>query len=194
MAPPPLKSTPLKAKPKSLKALDAEEWKGWSKIDSFWLRASGRPKAQTRAYVAHDYEYLYVGVEADEPLVPTISAREAWSNDHIEMLVDRSDGRIYQVIASPGSETVFLLDRRRSEPKGIVVRDAVEKGKGWRLFFALPLDDLKPNMQLTPVTLKMEIARVRKAGDEYSTWTPIDTNFFERASYGTVILDFSWTK
>ena len=194
VAPPPLKSTPLKAKPKSLKALDAEEWKGWSKIDSFWLRASGRPKAQTRAYVAHDYEYLYVGVEADEPLVPTISAREAWSNDHIEMLVDRSDGRIYQVIASPGSETVFLLDRRRSEPKGIVVRDAVEKGKGWRLFFALPLDDLKPNMQLTPVTLKMEIARVRKAGDEYSTWTPIDTNFFERASYGTVILDFSWTK
>ena len=194
MPPPPLKSAPLKAKPKSLVALDAEEWKGWAKTDPFWLRASGRPKAQTRAYVAHDYEYLYVGIEADEPLVPQISGREAWSNDHIELLVDRSDGRIYQVIAAPRSETVFLLDRRRDQAKGIVVHDAVEKGKGWKLFVALPLDDLKPNMQLTPVTLKMEIARVRKAKDEYSTWTPIDTGFFERASYGTVILDFSWTK
>ena len=194
IAPPPLKSTPLKVKPKSLSVLDAEEWKGWSKTDPFWLRRSGRPKAQTRAYVAHDYEYLYVGIEADEPLVPSISGNEAWSNDHVELLVDRSDGRIYQVIASPKSQTVFLLDRRRDEPKGIVVRDAVEPGKGWKVFLAVPLDDLKPNMQLTPVTLKLEIARVRKADDECSTWTPIDTGFFERKSYGTVILDFSWTK
>ena len=194
MAPPPLKSTPLKTRPRSLAAIDPDEWKGWSKTDPFWRRAEGRPKAQTRAYVAHDYEYLYVGIEADEPLEPSLAGKEAWSNDHIELLADRSDGRIYQVIASPKSETVFLLDRRRAEPKGIVVRDAVEKGKGWKLFIAVPLDDLKPNMQLTPVTLKMEIARVRKAGDEYSTWTPIDTGFFERKSYGTVILDFSWTK
>ena len=194
MAPPPLKSTPLKTKPRSLAALDADEWKGWTKADPFWLRASGRPKAQTQAYVAHDYEYLYLGIEADEPLVPSIAGREAWSNDHIELLVDRSDGRIYQVIAAPNSETVFLLDRRRDAPKGIVVHDAVEKGKGWKLFIAVPLDDLKPNMQLAPVTLKMEIARVRKANEEYSTWTPIDTGFFERKSYGTVILDFSWTK
>ena len=42
--------------------------------------------------------------------------------------------------------------------------------------------------------LALEIARVRKANDECSTWMPIDTNFFERKSYGTVILDFSWTK
>ena len=89
---------------------------------------------------------------------------------------------------------MFLLDRRRDEPKGIVVRDAVEPGKGWKVFLAVPLDDLKPNMQLTPVTLKLEIARIRKADDECSAWTPIDTGFFERKSYGTVVLDFSWTK
>lgn len=194
IAPPPLKSKPLKVKPKSLSTLDAEEWKGWAKTDPFWLRRSGRPKAQTRAYVAHDYEYLYVGVDAEEPLIPSISGSEAWSNDHIELLVDRSDGLIYQVIASPKSQTVFLLDRRRDEPKGIVVRDAVEPGKGWKVFLAVPLDDLKPNMQLTPVTLKLEIARIRKTDDECSAWTPIDTGFFERKSYGTVVLDFSWTK
>ena len=194
MMPLPLKSTPLKTKPKSLASICPEEWKDWTRIDSFWLRAAGLPKAQTRAYIAHDYEYLYVGIDADEPMSFSRKGREAWSNDHIELLVDRSDGRIYQVIAAPESETVFLLDRRRDEPKGIVVHDVAEEGKGWKLFLALPLDDLKPNMQLTPVTLKMEIARVRKANDEYSTWTPVDTGFFERKNYGTVILDFSWTR
>jgi hypothetical protein len=193
IAPPPLKSTPLKSRPKSLVAIDPEEWKGWAKTDPFWLRAAGRPQAQTRAYIAHDYEYFYMGIEADEPNAPRLSGQEAWSNDHIELLVDRSDGHVYQVIAAPKSETVLLLDRKRNEAKGIVVKDAVDTGKGWKLFMAVPLDDLKPNMQLTPVTLKMEIARVRKANSEYSTWTPIDTGFFELGSYGTVILDFSWT-
>ena len=131
LMPPPLKSTPLKAKPRSLFALNADEWKEWTKIDSFWLRASGRPKAQTRAYIAHDYEYLYVGIDAEEPLVPFIAGTEAWSNDHIEILVDRSDGHIYQAIAAPNSETVFLLDRRRENAKGIVVRDDVDMGRGW---------------------------------------------------------------
>jgi len=190
----PLKSFPLKKKPRSLTALDAAEWKDWAKIDSFWLTGSGRPKAQTKAYVAHDYEYLYIGVEADEPLTPSHAGREAWSNDHVELLVERSDGRIYQVIAAPDSETIYLLDRHRGEPKGIVTRDAVEPGKGWKVFLAVPLDDLKPNMQLTPVTLKLELARVRKAGDEKSAWTPLETGFFERKSYGTVILDYAWTK
>lgn len=190
----PLKSTPLKEKPKSLKALDATEWTGWSKIDSFWLNGSGRPTAQTRAYLAHDYEYLYVGYDVAEPQVPSLAGKEAWSNDHVEMLVDRSDGRIYQVIAAPRSETIFLLDRHRDLPKGIIVREAVQPGKGWQLFMAIPLDDLKPNMQLTPVTLKLELGRIRKAGDERSAWTPLETGFFERKNYGTVILDYSWTK
>ena len=190
----PLKSVPLKVKPKSLTALDADEWKGWAKIDSFWLLRQGRPKAQTKAYLAHDYEYLYVGIEADEPGVPSIAGNEAWSNDNIELLVERSDGQIYQVIAAPKSETVFLLDRRRDAPKGIVVKEDLEPGKGWKIFMAVPLDDLKPNMQLTPVKLKLELARIRKIGDERSAWTPIEGNFFERKSYGTVILDFSWTK
>jgi len=192
--PVPLKSAPLRKKPRSLTALDAAEWKGWAKIDSFWMLGSGRPKAQTKAFLAHDYEYLYVGIEADEPLTPSHAGKEAWSNDHAELLVERSDGRIYQVIAAPDSETVLLLDRKRAEPKGVVVKDAVESGKGWKLFLAVPLDDLKPNMQLTPVTLKLELARIRKAGDERSAWTPIETGFFERKSYGTVILDYSWTK
>ena len=192
--PPPLKSVPLKRKPKSLVALDAAEWRDWAKIGSFWLRAAGRPKAQTRAFVAHDYEYLYVGIDADEPLTPMFAGREAWSNDHLELLVERSDGLIYQVIVAPRSETVYLLNRRREDPKGIVARTAEKPGKGWQAFLAVPLDDLKPNMQLTPVALRLELARIRKAGDEYSTWTPIETGFYERKNYGTVILDYSWTK
>ena len=70
----------------------------------------------------------------------------------------------------------------------------VESGKGWKVFFAVPLDDLKPNMQLTPVTLKLEIARDRKGEQERSAWTPLEGGFFERKNYGTVILDFDWSK
>ena len=59
---------------------------------------------------------------------------------------------------------------------------------------AILLDDLKPNMQLTPVSLNLEIVRIRKVGEERSSWTPLDGGFFERKNYGTVILDYPWTK
>lgn len=190
--PAPIRSKPLKQKPNSLKKVDATEWRNWTKIDRFIGLGGIRLKAQTRAYVAHDYEHIYIGVEADEPNEKvSASAAEAWANDHVEVLVDRPDGVIYQVAADVKERMLFFLNRASSEAtKGIVTHSEVVPGKCWRIFVALPVDALKFDMQHTPVNMKLEIARSRCNPAENSAWTPLERMFHEREKFGTVILDF----
>ena len=194
--PPPLRSRPLKAKPRSLERIDPEEWKGWARTTPFMSLGSGRPKAQTVVSVAHDYEYMYFGIEAEEPAKPVLSGMEAWSNDNLQILVRRPDDKVYQVIVDPAGRYVHLLDRVRdmSGNDGIVGRGEVVGGRCWRAFFAVPIDGLKFDMQRTPVTVRAEFARERKGVQERSAWTPLEGNYFEGRNYGTIVLDFNWSR
>ena len=189
--PPPLRSTRLRTKPRSLARIDAEEWQNWSRIDRFEKVKSGVAKARTRAYIAHDYEYIYVGVEAEEPGRKPICPHDvAYRNEHVELMLMRPDKKLYQVIADPTGRWHFYLARHSSdEHGGIIVRTEVEPDKGWRIFFAVPVDALRFNMQVTPVVIDADMFRVRLDPSEESGWTPVD-GFFETSRYGQLVFDF----
>ena len=191
--PEPLRSRPLKSKPKSLRKLDFAEWQGWAKADRFLRVRNGKVKADTRVYVAHDYEYLYVGFDADEPdRKPFGVNTEPTANDHAEVMVVRPDEILYQAVGDVKGRTALYLQRKPASAAKIVLRNETVPGKGWRAFFALPIDDLKFDMQRTPVTIKADFCRARKDPAEISAWTPLTNDFFERGNYGTVVLDFNW--
>ena len=192
-APPPLTSKALKSKPKSLREIDAADWKEWAKIDRFVKVGTGRLKADAVAYVAHDYEYLYVAVEASEPnRNPQLAQTAPEQNEHVEVLVRRPDNVTYQVIGDAKGQFAHYRDRKPSQAtEKVVCRGEIVKGKGWRVFFALPIDALKFDMQRTPVVVRYAITRIRRNPLEYSGSAPLG-GFFEYADYGTLILDFNW--
>ena len=193
--PPPLMSRPLKEAPKSLMSLDAAEWAGWAKATPFMGIGSGTVKAQSVAYVAHDYQYLYVGLEAKEPRRNPIAASDdPASNDHFEVLVQRPDNVLYQVIGDVKGRVALYLDGKVSSvTDGIVCRGETVPGLGWRTFFAIPVDKLKFDMQRTPVEIRAEFGRVRRGIErESSAWTPLSGGFNKIADYGRIVLDFNW--
>ena len=190
--PPPLRSKPLKAPPKSLDGIDAAEWKGWTKATPFMGLGSGRPRAQTAVYLAHDRERVYFGIEADEPERPFIFDGEAWASDNVQILIRRPDGKVYQVIADPRGRYAHMLDRVRdkSGKDGIAVCGEVENGRCWRLFIAIPVASLGIDARKAPVSLKATITRERKNYQERSAWSPIEAAYFELDNYGTMVFDF----
>ena len=194
--PPPLHSRPLRNKPKSLIAIDTSEWRDWARIDRFFKLGEGKVRAVTRAYVAHDYEYLYVGVEADQKgAAPNVGNGDPVKNDHMELFVCRPDKLLYQILGDPKERTALYIQGKETVPPSrLVCRGETVPGKGWNLFFAVPIDDLKFDMQRTPVTIRANVCRVRRGlQTELSAWTPLEKGFYDTDRYGTVILDFDWS-
>ncbi len=188
-----LHSKPLKTRPKSLEKLDFNEWQSWAKATRFLKLGEGKVKQQTRAYLAHDYEYLYIGFDADEP-GPVFSGKDvAWANDHVEAVLVRPDEILYQATVDVKGRKGLFLQRNPANAERILTTSEVLPGKGWRIFMALPIDDLKFDMQRTPVTIKIDFCRVSGEPAEASAWTPLKNDFFERGNYGTAILDFNWS-
>ena len=189
--PPPLRSKRLTKRPKSLEKIDAKEWRNWALAAPFVRNKSGAVLAQSRAYFAHDNEYVYVGFEADEPTRPPICGKDyPYQHEHVELFLKNPGGVLHQIIADPVGRVLYYPDRHGTPvPKGFVVTGEVVPDMGWRVFFALPISDLRFNTQFSPVTLSAEVCRDRLSPNEDSAWTPID-GFFDYAGYGTLILDF----
>ena len=195
LMPAPVHSKPLKIKPRSLTRLDASEWQAWPVAKGFVPLGSGVAKADTSVRIAHDYEYLYLGVEAEEPgRAPMDAEADPLQNEHIEVLVQRPDFLVYQVIGDAKGRHSLYLDRKAAtgRPTGIVCRGETVPGRGWRVFFAIPIDSLKFDMQRTPVTIRAEFARDRRVPVERTTWSPLETGYYETGRYGTIDLDFNW--
>ncbi len=193
--PPPLKSRPLKAKPKSLTEIDVLEWGSWAKSSAFVSLGEGRLRAVTRVYAAHDYENLYLGFVAEESgRSPLAADPHPAYNEHCEFLIVRPDGTLYQVLGDAKGRSALYLDKKQADASRVTIHGKDIPGKGWCVFMAIPVDDLKFDMQRTPVTVKAEFCRTRRDPPENACWTPLAHDFFERNLYGTLILDFNWSK
>ena len=195
--PPALRSKRLSKKPVSLTGqLDASEWQNWSKFDR--LQPLGTDtgeiiRASTRAWLAHDYEYIYLAVEASEPTrAPVCNDAAVWRNERIELHIVRPDKKNYQVLGDAnGKIALFLGNGLEADPDGIICKTQTVPGKGWQLFLAVPIEDLRFDMQRTPVTVKGNLCRARlKPDTEYSTWSPCKKAFAETESFSTFIFDF----
>ena len=190
-------SRPLKKAPASLKKIDASEWKGWKELEPFQLNGTDKDgvlHAKTRAWIAHDYEYIYLGVEAEESGTPKMESSQVGRNDHVEVMVVRPDGSIYQVLADAKGHSLLYVNAVQTMPmEGVVVNGEIVPGTGYRVFFALPVNALKFDMQRTPVVVKGDICRVRMFPEkESSAWAPLPGAFNGVKRYGTFVFDFNW--
>ena len=197
--PPPVNSKPVKSKPCSLVKLHSEEWDNWAKLPGKFTRlVQGVAKKGTTAYIAHDYEYMYVGVKCEEDdRGPSAGASAPYQNEHIEICFHRSDGKVVQFMGDVKGRAAYFIERtENSLPKGFVCRgeNCKEWHAGWRVFFAIPLDSLKVDMQRTPVVIRANVCRVRKIGEpELTSWSPMEEHgFYDLPKYGTWVLDFNW--
>ena len=195
--PAPAMSKPLKKPPASLAKINAAEWKGWTELEPFQLNGTdenGVLKAKTRAWLAHDYDYVYIGVEASERRKPVLNSTVPAGNDHLEVIIVRPEGSRYQVIADAKSgKTLYVNAIERDGADKVVVRGEVVPGVGYRMFFAIPVNELKFDMQRTPVRVKGDFFRVRVQPDgENSAWAPLPGAFNDAARYGELVFDFNW--
>ncbi len=194
--PKPLRSKRLAKAPASLNGkLDPAEWQSWRPFTRFQPTGTD-PKAilraGTRAFLAHDYEYIYLAVEAAEPgRAPVCDTQLAWRNERIELLLVRPDQKLYQVLADAQGKTALFINGLQAEPDDILCKAETVPGKGWRLLLAVPVDALKFDMQRTPVVVKANLCRARlKPATEYSSWAPVKKAFNDTSTFGTLIFDF----
>jgi hypothetical protein len=194
--PPPAMSRPLRKAPASLVKLDAGEWSGWKALEPFQLNGTtpdGVLQAKTRAWIAHDYEYVYLGVEAKETRAPLMDYSTVIKNERIEFMMVRPDGSLYQAFADATGHKALYLNGKPVSDAGIITRGEIIPGECYRVFFALPVNELKFDMQRTPVKVKGDVCRVRMdPGRENSAWAPLPGAFKDVSRYGTFVFDFNW--
>ena len=189
-----LVSVPLKSKPASLKKLNAAEWSSWKKFDPlqpFGLDENAILRSRTEAYIAHDFEYIYLGIKAYESRKGIARFGEVTRNERIEFLMVRPDGKLFQVLADTAGRHSIYINGRISELEGVINHAEYVPGMGTNIFLAIPIELLRFDMQRTPVIVKGNLCRVRLSDPvEYSVWSPMAKSFAETQSYGTIVMHF----
>ena len=188
-------STVLKVKPKSLKKIDPAEWEKWTKFERFQpygFNPETILRSRTECYMAHDFEYIYLGIKAYEPTRKPIAKDAAiHRNERIEFLMVRPDNKVFQVITDVTGRNGIYINGMASELEGVISHAEYKPNFGTYIFMAIPIELLRFDMQRTPVIVKANICRARLGAEpELSVWSPMEKGFFETAKYGTLILHF----
>ena len=191
----PLTSTVLKEKPASLKKIAPEEWNKWSKFERlqpYGFDPETILRSRTDCFIAHDYEYIYIGAKAYEPTrKPIANDALIHRNEHIELFIERPDGKLFQVIADVNGNHAVYINSLESELEGVISKAEYKPGVGTYIFIAIPVELLRFDMQRTPVIVKANIFRVRLGADrEYTVWSPLDKAFSNKSQYGSIIMHF----
>ncbi|MBQ9368543.1 MAG: hypothetical protein IJT83_12245 [Victivallales bacterium] len=193
--PEPLISKQLKENPKSLKKIDYDEWQAWGKfgrLQPYGFDLQTILRSRTEGFIAHDYEYIYVGVRAYEPTrEPIANKSDVCANDHVEFFMERSDKKLFQVVVDVKGENAIYVNSLESSLEGVVSHAEYRPGVGTDIFMAIPIKFLKFNMQLTPNTYKCNLYRVRYGAErEYTVWAPVSQGFSERKRFTDIIFNF----
>ena len=196
VVPKPSTSKRLKTKPASLKEINQKEWNSWAVMDRLQLLGTRQDVVlygKTKAFLAHDYEYVYLAAIASEPGRPPIinSSSEVVRNERLEFMIQRPDNKVYQVLADPNGNVSLYIGGRQADPSDIIAKGKIVPGVGYMIFIAIPVDVLKFNMQRTPVIVKANVCRVRMGqAPELTAWAPLRKTFSEVTNYGTWILHY----
>jgi len=193
--PEPLSSKQLKSKPASLKKINVEEWKNWAKfgrLQPYGFDPKTILRSRTEAFIAHDFEYIYIGARCYEPARKPIAERsDICSNERIEFFMERSDKKLFQVVVDVNGSNGIYINSMESALDGVISRAVYTPGVGTDIFMAIPLELLKFNMQVTPNTFRCNLYRVRLgAQQEYTVWAPINQGFNQKSRYSNIIFNF----
>ena len=182
----------LKRKPKSLKKIDTEEWRSWAKFT--FLQPIGFDeqvvlRSRTEGFIAHDREFIYVGVRAYEPSRPPIARRDdPADNERMEFYFERPDRKLFQVVADVKGKHGIYINGMESALEGIVTHVVYTPDVGTDIFLAIPVKCLKIKWDGALVAARCNLCRVRLGQQtEYTVWSPVTRSFSEKARYSRII-------
>ena len=194
--PAPVNSKPLKTAPKSMKEILPDEWTAWTKLPGrFSKTREGRAKYDTKVYLSHDYQYLYFGVVAEDDRGAVIGQRSVVQNDHMEYVIVRPDGAVFQLVADArGLLNLYVDNKAASVPAKTVCRASRIRGGSWYQFVAIPMEALKLDLQKRSATVRANVCRVRRGlHGEFTSWAPVgNKGFTSKDEAGELVLDFNW--
>ena len=190
-----LTSCVLKKKPLSLNKINPQEWEKWSKFDAlqpFGMDPKVILRSKTNAFIAHDFEYIYLGIKALDSRMGIAKFAEVYRNERIEFLLARPDGKLFQVLVDTKGQNMVFINGQQSELDGVISSANYQAGIGTNIFVAIPIDYLRFDMQRTPVIVKANLCRVRLSVPvEYSVWSPLEKSFAEQNNYSNIVLHFN---
>ena len=194
--PPPAVLCRLRQKPRSMGTLYSEEWARWTPLAGKFTRIErGVAKKGTTVRVAHDKDFLYVGVCCEEDdRGPQATSMDPYQNEHIEVCLVRPDGRTIQFLGDvKGRVSCFLAKAQVAVPAGTVCRgeNCAAWSAGWRVFFAIPLKAVGLDGNDGRRVIRANVCRCRIVGEpELTTWAPMaKKSFLDVPNYGTWIID-----
>ena len=184
----------LKNKPASLKKITPAEWSGWSRfapLQPFGSDVNTILRSRTEGFMAHDFEYIYIGIKAYESRPGISKFAEVYRNERIEFMIVRPDNKLFQVLADTRGRHAIFINGRISELEGVITHSSYQPGMGSNIFIAIPIELLRFDMQRTPVIVKGNLCRVRLTTPvEYSVWAPMEKSFAEKHNYGNLVMHF----
>ena len=189
-----LVSTVLKSKPASLKKITPAEWLNWKKLEP--LQPLGDDpgvimRSRTDVYMAHDFENIYLGIKAYETRPGIAKFAEVYRNERVEFLLERPDGKLFQVLADVKGQNAVFINGQPSEIDAVITHAQYTPNVGTDIFIAVPIELLRFDMQRTPVIVRGNVCRARFSNPvEYTVWAPMSNGFAERHKYGNIVLHF----
>ncbi len=178
--------------------LDDDCWQTAGLMQDFSINIGGKPKAQTKAWIATDGEKLYLATEAEEEFMSHITANisekngPVYNDDCVEFFFDpnlKMQG-FYQLSVNPIGAIYCGGTLGGWNPD---VKVATQKGTDrWFVELSMPLKDLK----LAGSSFGFNVCRERRPLEvfELSCWSPTGGSFGQPARFGLASMGSTWIR
>lgn len=168
--------------------LDEAAWKNARPLEAFKtiefktlrgiIPAGQKPQAQTTGLIMNDSRYLYLGFEAEEPMMEKLQTTSMprdgsiWTNDSIEIYIApfERENEYYQVIIDTTGQIFdgFKRGEKLDSSYDLSVAARTHKREdGWTMEVAIPLSELGLSRARAAL---MNFGRERKPVNEFSSW------------------------
>ena len=178
--------------------LDDDCWQTAGLMQDFSINVGGKPKAQTKAWIATDGESLFLATECEEEFMSHLTANVTEKNGHVynddcvEFFIDpnlKMQG-FYQLSINPLG-TIYCGGTLGAWNPDVKV--AVSRGTDrWFVEFSIPLKDLK----LAGSSFGFNVCRERRPLEvfELSCWSPTGGSFGQPSRFGLASLGSTWIR
>ncbi len=189
--------------------LDERDWLNTERITGFVKRATGGEPAQVQSYVRllYDNDYLYVGLEMEEPEIFALQANASqrddsaiWRDDTIELMIDPDGEGLRYVHFAINAAGVFRDSERHigmptaGDPNyktDAEVAGSIDEDGRWTVEMKVSAESLGGDI-IPGGSWLMNVVRSRKTGEgEVSSWFDgqvHETDSFRRVTFGRSIV------